>query len=102
MPLDDGLKGTVGSIQMERIDEMTSPDGSPVVQEVNQMMEVPPDCDDVNLSLKEINCTLVDHILASALEERAQVTTHMIQNGITRAHVSSILFEIGDATDDQD
>ena len=50
--------------------------------------------------MREVDDLLVDHVLASALEQKAQILEHMVDNGTTMAHLSSVLFE--DETDDEE
>ena len=50
--------------------------------------------------MREVDGLLVDHVLASASEQKAQILEHMVDNGTTMAHLSSVLFE--DESDDEE
>ena len=60
---------------------------------------VPRDCDEVGSVLASVDSLLIDHVLAAALEEKAQITEHMFGNGTTKAYLSNVLFEMDDDSD---
>ena len=45
------------------------------------------DCDEVGSVLASVDSLLIDHVLAAALEEKAQITEHMVGNGTTKTHL---------------
>ena len=54
-----------------------------------------------SLALAGVSSTFVDHILASILGEKAQLSTHMQSNETTRAHLTEVLFDSVDVGSDE-
>ena len=73
-------------------------------EEINdgQQKDVPNECNEVASILAKVDGLLIDHVLAAALEEKAQITEHMVRNGTTRVHLSNILFDLIEEEDNGD